>query len=150
MNVIITPEYKDFSREYQFTPAVKKGNLIHTSAIFGSIFSDKPDFIDEKNVEETKLSKIGKIFIGKGCFNQSKIIMYHLENLLKAGGASLSDVVNLNIWFMHSVKKTDLIPSLQVIKSKFKGNIPPYTLGRMDFPALVGVLMQVSAVAQIG
>ncbi len=149
MDVIITPEFKDFSREYQFTPAVKKGNFIYTSAIFGSVFNDKPDFLDEKAVEESHLSKIGKILIGKGSVNQSRIIMYHLEKLLKSGGASLADIVGLNIWFMHSVKKTEMIPALQVIKSKFKNVIPPYTLGRMDFPALKGVVLQVSAVAQI-
>ncbi len=147
MQAIITEEYKDFSEKYQFTPAVKKGNAIYTSAIFGSVFKQKPDFLDEKAYEESSLNKIGQTLIGKGCINQARIIMFHLENLLKKGGAGLKDVVEMKISFMHKVKKTEMIPALQVIKSSFKDVIPPYTLGRMDFPALKGVLMQVSVVA---
>lgn len=147
MQTIITDEYQVFSKEYQFTPAVKKGNLIYTSALFGSVFKDKPAFLDESSYDESNLSKIGSILIGKGCVNQSRIIMYHLENVLKKAGSKLSDILELKIWFMHKVKKTQMIPALQIIKSKFDKIIPPYTLGRMDFPALKGVLMQVSAVA---
>ncbi len=149
MEIIITDEYKDFSEKYQFTPAVKKGKSIYTSAIFGSVFNQKPDFLNESAYEENSLNKLGKTLIGKGCVNQAIIIMFHLENILKKGGAELKDVVDLKIWFMHKVKKTQMIPALQIIKSKFSNSVPPYTLGRMDFPALKGVLMQVSAIAQI-
>jgi enamine deaminase RidA (YjgF/YER057c/UK114 family) len=149
MEILITKEYEEFSKKYQFTPAIKKNNRIYTSAIFGSIFKMSPDFIDDKSSTETVLSKIGKIKIGKGCVNQARIILFHLEELLKAGGAKLSDVVSLNISFMHSVSKSDMIPALQVIKSAFKGNIPTYTLGRMDFPALKGVLIQIGVIAEI-
>jgi hypothetical protein len=149
MEILITPEYEGFSKQYQFTPGVKKGNFIHTSSIFGSVFKTRPDFLEEKDAAPSYLTKLGDILIGKGCVNQARIIMFHLENILKKGGAELCDIVNINISFMHKVNKHDMIASIQVIKSKLKKSIPPYTLGRMDFPALKGVLMQVSAVAQI-
>ena len=150
MEVLITPEYEGFAGHYQFTPAVKKGNFIHTSSIFGSVFKTKPDFLKEKDYIASYLTKLGDILIGKGCVNQAHIIMFHLEDLLKKGGAELCDIVSLNISFMHKVSKHDMITSLQVIKSKLKTCIPPYTLCRMDFPALKGALIQVSAVALLG
>ena len=147
MQRIITDEYKEFSEKYQFTPAVKKGNMIFTSAIFGSVFKNAPSFLKQADYYESHLSKMGKILIGRGPVNQAKIICFHLEEILKGADANLSDIVRLNISFMHKVKKSELIPALQIIKSKFKDAIPTYELGRMDFPALKGVLLQVSATA---